>query len=189
MIYEKIHAVREYLELSSTQVASLIKTNTYLYRKYESGSMDTPLETLIVLAIAYGIPIDSFLSHDVCVTDILKEPQIQQLHSVLIHERLSIMCQNICKQCSFPSRRVSYRVLSDIRNAYHIQLSTNLISIREAKGAKIAMVAEALNISEEEYESIEKGITFPPTAKILALAECFKVNLQSVMGKTYKDSK
>ncbi len=188
MIHEKIRMIREHLELTVAQVAVLIKTNIYLYRKYEAGKIDVPVETLILLSIAYEIPAAWFLSNEVCPEDVFDKQSIRQLRSVSAKERMDRMRRNLCQSCSYACQRINRRALSDIRDAYLRDFSMRLTEARERKGADVSAVAEVLDLTEEEYCSFENGVSFLLPAQILALADFYQTDVQALIGKTYKNA-
>lgn len=188
VIHKKLRTVREYLGLTSTQIASYIKTNVYLYQKYETGSIEAPIEALILLSVAYGVSIALFLEQEKDVSLILKEPPIQYLHRISAQDRLYVMSRNVCEKCSFFCQKVSYRVLSDILCIYRKRISENLIRTRVKKGIDSSTVADILSIEEEEYEAMEKGEIFPLSMQILILADYYQIDIQTIIEKTYKDS-
>ena len=61
MISEKIKAIRELLGLSETQVSNIIFMNSYKYRKSEINAAYLSMEKLLLLSIAYKIPLDKLI--------------------------------------------------------------------------------------------------------------------------------
>ena len=183
MICEKIRAVRENTELTSKQVASLIKTNVYLYRKYESGSIAVSTDALVFLSAAYKIPTAWFLMDEISIQDILDEPAVLHLRNVPEKDRTDVLRRNICEKCSFACQAINRYVLSDIRNAAISVLSANLIRLRTEKGAAIAEVADVLSLKDDAYCSFEKGVTFPTPGHILALAAYYDVSVADLIEK------
>ena len=184
MLHENIKTVREFLELTSTQVASLLKINVYLYRKYEAGAIDISIDLPLLLSIAYKVPITFFISNTVTYHLCANNTNIQFLYRMPIKERVLKMYQNLFDSSPYPCKKVNYRMISAIRKEYLQRLSKNLLHFRETKGIDISTVAEVLNIKSEDYLPLEKGIYFPLVRYVVTLADFYQIDIQVFIEKS-----
>jgi transcriptional regulator with XRE-family HTH domain len=58
---------------------------------------------------------------------------------------------------------------------------------RQASGVDAFEAAEILGISEGEYGSFEKGVSFPLPMQMIALADHLNADVQSLLEKTHKN--
>lgn len=179
MIHEKIRVIREYLNLTSTQVATLIKVNVYLYRKYEKGTMEPTMDLIVLLSIAYAIPIDSLFCNEENPLWYTDEPGIRALRSLPQKERLPKMQENLCKKCSFVSQRVNYRVISDICRQMRAAMADRLKTFRESRGIDIDSAAKIICLDNIDYLSLEKGAGFPLVSQTVKMARFYDVAIRS----------
>lgn len=64
------------------------------------------------------------------------------------------------------------------------EFSQRLKEIRKASGKKQREVAEFLNIKLRTYQGYEMQETEPSIQKLIALADCFDVTLDYLVGRT-----
>lgn len=57
-MYNRIRDLREDLDLSQTDVAELLSISQTTYSRYETGYLDIPSQSLIILAKRYNTSID-----------------------------------------------------------------------------------------------------------------------------------
>ena len=61
MAYERIHNLREDMDLSQTQVAQVLNCSQRIYSNYERGDVDIPTDILIKLAKFHQTSVDYLL--------------------------------------------------------------------------------------------------------------------------------
>ena len=61
MMYPRIRDLREDKELSQEDLAQMLHISQTTYSRYETGKLDIPSQTLIVLAKFYGVSVDYLL--------------------------------------------------------------------------------------------------------------------------------
>lgn len=57
-LYDRIRSLREDADLPQRKLADLLKVTQTTYSRYESGVLDIPVDTLIMLAKFYNTSID-----------------------------------------------------------------------------------------------------------------------------------
>lgn len=181
MVYRNLRFIREYLGLTSTQVASQLKMNAFLYRKYEEGAMEPAIDLLLLLSAAYAIPIDSLVSKDVDSSWLEKEPGIRALSDLSTEDRLLTMQKNICVHCLAPCKKINYRILSDFCNQKRRILSERIKLFRENKGLDASAAAEIIQLNTDDYLSLEKGIYPPLVSQIVAIANYYGEEIRSFL--------
>ena len=60
-MYKRIRDLREYKDLSQSQIASILNISQSTYSRYESGYLDVPSEVLIALSRFYDVSVDYIL--------------------------------------------------------------------------------------------------------------------------------
>ena len=75
----KIRKLRTLVDLTETQLSSLLNMSSYKYKRCENGTMDFPIEAVILLSIIFQVPIDYLLYNKYSIEDVIKNSNVSDL--------------------------------------------------------------------------------------------------------------
>ncbi len=61
MYFQRLRDLREDMDMTQTQIASILHTSQTVYSRYERGFQTIPVEHLLILAEFYNVSVDYIL--------------------------------------------------------------------------------------------------------------------------------
>ena len=182
-MYNKIKDIRTHLELSGTQISSLLNISSYKYKRYENGTIELLSETLILLSLMYDVSLDHLILSKHTIAEIYALPSIIALIELDAAERLPSIENKLCSHCSFKCTAVSYRAIKNILNRYIGTFSKNLYELRTSQTVEISAMAAYLKVSQKDYLSFERGLVLPKPLTLADIASFFSISIEQIFVK------
>lgn len=181
MISEKIKAIRELLGLSETQVSNIIFMNSYKYRKSEINAAYLSMEKLLLLSIAYKIPLDKLILEKYSTDIVLRNDYLKNLNDFDKNEIETILKDNLCSYFVPKRKKFNYTTIDLLlRNARKL-FATRLKNIRQEKQLELQTIVNLSELSISEYRNFESGFSFPNPDQIVRLSEVLEVNITELV--------
>lgn len=180
MISEKIKTVRKLLGLSEIQVSSIIYMNSYKYKRCEINESYLSLEKLLLLSIAYKIPLDKLILNKYSTETILRDDYLDRLKCFDKNQIEAILKDNLCS-CFIPKRKkFNYTTIDLILRNKQKLFGARLKDIRQKKQFELHTIANMSDLSVSEYRNFESGFSFPNPVKLVRLSEVLEVSINDL---------
>lgn len=183
----KLKRLREQLNLSESQISSLLNISSYKYRRFENNSMMPTCGEIVLLSIMYDIPIDYLILDSFNVNNILDLPQVVRLTGLPIYEILQNMESNLCAYCLRRCHHINYRYIKQILNRMKTIMGANLYDLRVEQGLSVFELSEQLNLSVESYSAFEEGKSFPSVSDLVMISMFFNIPIQQILTEKTQD--
>lgn len=181
MISEKIKAIRELLGLSETQVSKIIYMNSYKYRKCEINAAYISIEKLLLLSIAYKIPLDKLVLENYSTETILKNDYLKNLNNFEKNQIETMLKDNLCSYFVPKRKKFNYTTIDLLLRNERKSFATRLKNIRQEKQLELQTIVNRSELSISEYRNFESGFSFPNPEQLVRLSEILEVNITELI--------
>lgn len=182
MISEKIKAVRELLDLTEIQISNIIYMNSYKYKRSENNVAYLSTEKLLLLSIAYKIPLDELILEKYSTEDILKNDYLNHLKDLDEKCIEAILKDNLCSYFIPKRKKFNYTTIDLILRNERKLFGTKLKKIRQEKQLDIQTVANMSELEILEYRNFESGFSFPNPIQLARLSEVLEENINDLIN-------
>lgn len=182
MISEKIKAIRELLGLSEIQVSNIIYMNSYKYRRCEINEAYISIEKLLLLSIAYKIPLEELILENYSTKDILRNDYLNNLKNFDKKSIEAILKDNLCSYFIPKRTKFNYTTIDLILRNERKLLGKKLKKIREEKHVEVQTIATITGLEISEHRSFESGFSFPSPNQLIRLSEVLKITISDLIS-------
>jgi transcriptional regulator with XRE-family HTH domain len=177
MISQKIKAVRELLDLTETQISNIIYMNSYKYKKCEINEAYLSIENVLLLSIAYKIPLSELIHTQYTVEDILRNDYLNYLKEFKKKDIEVILKDNLCSYFVPPKKKLNYTTIDLLLRNERKSFATRLKNIRQEKQLELQTIVNLSELTISEYRNFESGFSFPNPDQLVRLSKILEVSL------------
>jgi len=185
-VNKKISIIRNTLGLTESDISSVLNISSYKYRNFEKGTLEIPMEIVVLISLAYEIPICYLIFDKYSSKTILELDSIIRLKHQNRVAILDTIKNNICRVNSYNYNSINYSVIKNVLKNVLKFFSDNLIEIRKDKSIEAVELATMLSMPEKEYSRLEEGIKFPNIYTLFKLSECLDVSVDELFFHSHK---